>query len=321
MPSTTDRPRGARLPGKIPMPISSTLRQPAVIESSTACDSAGIELTPEMTPIPARFAAMSKRPIEQTNSRPSARSAYPTLAAMHCSMRPVWDSWNGPAQSMTKSNSSICSRSTWSRSMICTAQFPSSAASPSSGSRRRPPSVSRTPCSREASLARREPNTPLAPTMRIRSGRSVDIIEQDLLMDQDTCKRMDQLETEEKGRSGNLAVGYPGRSGSKDPRQADSAPPELQEIMVADECDAIAQGFRTKGHAKPVAEIFFEARGPGETLGTVNDLREPAGPRVNPSPALAAAPAVLADTDDRAMPWSGIERQRGAEQPARLREQ
>ena len=49
MASTTARPLGARLPGKMPTRSPSIRRQPLVSRSMTACDKAGIELAPLMT--------------------------------------------------------------------------------------------------------------------------------------------------------------------------------------------------------------------------------------------------------------------------------
>jgi hypothetical protein len=74
MARTTDRPRGARLPGAIATATESTRRQPRVRASAAALESAGVELAPLNAATPAAFAAASRVPNPATKSRASARS-------------------------------------------------------------------------------------------------------------------------------------------------------------------------------------------------------------------------------------------------------
>ena len=81
-------------------------------------------------------------------------------------------------------------------------------------------------------------------------------------MDQSARQGVDKLETEQEARSGHLAMGDAGHSGSEELRQPDAASPELKKIMVADECDAVAQRLRAKRHAEPAPKIFVDPVGP-----------------------------------------------------------
>src|SRR6185295_19993159 len=191
---------------------------------------------------------------------------------MHCSIKLVREPWNGPALSMTRSKSPSSAAVTWSRSSSATPHLPSVAASASSGSRRRPPSVTCTPRSRAASRASREPNTPLAPTIRTWTGRSVDIVEQDLLMDQGAGERVSQLQPEQEARPGDLAMGDPGDARGEQARQPQPPAAELEKIMVADEGDPVVERLDPERHPEAAAEIFLEAGRAGEALGAVDDL-------------------------------------------------
>src|SRR5438067_7511122 len=116
-----------------------------------------------------------------------------------------------------------------SRSRTFTAQPPSSALSASKAGLRRPAKVNLTPSSSAASLARRDPNTPEAPMMRT----SVDIVEQDLLVEQFAGPNMLDDQLEEEGPPDHLPVRDPGGARRDRPGQPDSPAADLQEIMVA----------------------------------------------------------------------------------------
>src|SRR5437764_4686677 len=131
-----------------------------------------------------------------------------------------------------------------SRSRTFTAQPPSSALSASIAGRRRPAKVNLTPSSSAASLASREPNTPLAPMMRT----SVDIVEQDLLVEQFAGPRMLDDQLEEEGPPAHLPVQDASGARRHCPRQRDSPAADPQEIMIADEREPIAQRLQTHRH-------------------------------------------------------------------------
>src|SRR5687768_14333594 len=177
---------------------------------------------------------------------------------MQAWMRLVFEPWNGPAQSTTSLKPASSSGRTEPRSISRTRHPPSSAASASSGFRRRPASVSRTPGSAAVSRARREPNTPLAPTISTSARASCDIFEQHFLMQQLARPGVGELELEQEARPGDLAMNHPRRPGRQEARQAKPHRPELKEIMVADEGDAVGQRLDPKRHAEPAAEIFLE---------------------------------------------------------------
>src|SRR5207253_8972605 len=125
---------------------------------------------------------------------------------------------------------------------------------------------------------RRDPNTPLAPTIRTDRGRSLDIVEQYLLIEQLAGPGMGELKFEQKARPGNLAMADSCLARHQPCGQPQAKLAELQKVMIADECDPILERLDPQRHAQPASEIFFEACHAGEPLGAVDHLREPAAP-------------------------------------------
>jgi hypothetical protein len=74
MPSTTARPRGARLSGRIAASITSTASIPSASAATAADDSAGTDDTPDSTATPAALASASRTEIPAQNAASSATS-------------------------------------------------------------------------------------------------------------------------------------------------------------------------------------------------------------------------------------------------------
>src|SRR5688572_5896984 len=89
--------------------------------------------------------------------------------------------------------------------------------------------------------------------------------------------------------------------------------------MVAVEIKRFGLDAQPKRNAEAHAEILLEPGRPGETLGTVDDLREAGPTAILASPELPPAAGILGHAHRGGDTGIGAQRQWRTDQPARLR--
>ena len=280
MASTTARPLGARLPGKMPTRSPSIRRQPLVSRSMTACDKAGIELAPLMTDTlpPGGLVEAADRAHELATvgeidvvdaggdaglDQPRVRTLEGAGAIDHEVERAELRSLDAiPIEHED-----------------CTAQLRASRSAPGDG--------------RRASIERRLRAQRAAPAAsrtrrsRRRSGHGFrgqsTSSNSTLLMDQLPRPPMVELELEQEARARNLPMNDPGYSRAQDRREPDPASCNLEEMWSLTKAIPSLTGSTRSAIPSPRPRYSSSGR-PGEALCTVDHLREGARPRVDSGP-------------------------------------
>ena len=135
-----------------------------------------------------------------------------------------------------------------------------------------------------------------------------------------TKQRMAERKNESKPSVTTFSMADRKSTWPQPPRQTQPHTRQSDKVMIAAKVQAQCIGIHSKRDTKPATQIFLQPRRSSETLAAINNLRKPPDPPIHPRPDLPASSSIFGHGHNRRNRNIVMQRQRPADQPAKLRE-